>query len=121
MVRGVFRGVLIIFIMPFIPIVHFVGVPFGPFIAGYYGIASAVADPGTAGRKALVFGVLFGLVMGGLFVVGASIVELVFGDALSEASAPLRALLWVGVAAATFYYASMSGLGAWYAGLRAQG
>ena len=28
-------------------------------------------------------------------------------------------LLWGGVVVVTFYYASMSGLGAWYAGLRA--
>ncbi len=121
MIKGVIVGVAIIFIMPFIPIVHFVGVPFGPFIAGYIGISSASSYPGSAGRKALVFGTIFGVVMGFIFVVAAAIVELALGEKLTEASAPFRVLLWAGVVVFTFYYSSMSALGAWYAGLKAGG
>lgn len=113
MIKAVLVGVAVILITPFIPIVHFVAVPFGPFIAGYYGIGSAASHPGSPGRKAMTFGTVFGIVMGVIFVVAASIVT-----ALSDF---YPAILWGGVVVFTFYYGSMSGLGAWYAGLKAQG
>jgi hypothetical protein len=110
MIKGVFVGLLVILVGPFIPIVHFVAVPFGPFIAGYIGISSVGSYPGSAGRKALVFGTIFGGMMGAVFVLAAAIVTAV--------SDFYPVLLWGGVAVFTFYYSSMSALGAWYAGLR---
>ena len=40
MVKGVLIGFTIIIILAAIPIVHIVGIPFGPFIGGYYGISA---------------------------------------------------------------------------------
>ena len=111
MIKGVFVGLAVMLLAALIPIVHFAGVPFGPFIAGYYGISSASSYPGTPGSKALVFGIIFGIVMGAIFVAAAAVVT-----ALTDF---YPALLWGGVVVFTFYYASMATLGAWYSGLRA--
>lgn len=99
--------------MAVIPVVHFVGVPAGPFIAGYFGISAARDYPGTPGRKALVFGLCLGAVVAVIVVVAAVLVT-----ALGDFAYPF--LLWGGVVVATFYYASMSFLGAWYSLLRAE-
>lgn len=112
MIKGVFIGLAIILILPVIPIVH-IAFPFGPFIAGAYGINAAASYPGTPGRKALVYGLWFGSIWGVVFVIAALLAILVFGF---DRYLPL---LWGGVALATFYFASMSALGAWYSGLRA--
>ena len=44
MVKGVLIGFGIMIILALIPIVHIAGIPFGPFIGGYYGYR----PPGTA-------------------------------------------------------------------------
>ncbi len=112
MVKGVFIGLGVVALLALIPVVHFVGVPAGPFIAGYFGINSASDYPGGPGQKALAFGLWLGGVVGVITVVTAVIVTLV-----GDFAYPF--LLWGGVVVATFYYGSMSALGAWYAGLRA--
>ena len=112
MVKGVFVGLGVVVLLALIPVVHFVGVPAGPFIAGYLGINSASDHPGGPGQKALVYGLSMGAVVGVITVTAAIIVTLA-----GDFAYPF--LLWGGVVVATFYYGSMSALGAWYAGLRA--
>ena len=112
MIKGVFIGLGVVVLLALIPVVHFVGVPAGPFIAGYFGISSAKDYPGTPVRKSLVFGSWLGGIVGVVTVVAAIIVTLV-----GDFAYPL--LLWGGVVVATFYYSSMSFLGAWYSELRA--
>ena len=113
MIKGVFIGLGVVVILAVIPVVHFVGVPAGPFLAGYFGINAARDYPGTPGRKALVFGLWLGAVVAVIVVVAAALVT-----ALGNFAYPF--LLWGGVVVATFYYASMSFLGAWYSLLRAE-
>lgn len=116
MIKGVLIGFAIIIILAPIPIVHIVGIPFGPFIGGYYGISVARDSLGSPGRKAMVFGVWTGF----LILVVAAIVA-GFIDAIFDFGRSGRFLLWGVVGVATIYYASMSGLGAWYAELKARG
>ena len=113
MIKGVLIGFVIIIILAVIPIVHIAGIPFGPFIGGYYGISSVRDNTSTPGRKALVFGVWTGILMGAILVISAIVATVV--------SEVMPLLIWGGVWVFTFYYASMSGLGAWYAELKAKG
>lgn len=113
MIKGVLIGFVIIIILAVIPIVHIAGIPFGPFIGGYYGISSVSDNTSTPGRKALVFGVWTGILMGAILVISAIVATVV--------SEVMPLLIWGGVWVFTFYYASMSGLGAWYAELKAKG
>lgn len=112
MIKGVLVGLGVVVLLALIPVVHFIGVPFGPFIAGYFGINAAGGHAGSPGRKALAFGLWLGAVVGVVVVIAAVIVTVV-----GDFAYPF--LLWGGVVVATFYYASMSALGAWYSGLRA--
>ena len=112
MVKGLFIGLAIVLLLAVIPVVHFVGIPAGPFIAGYFGINAARDYPGSPGRKALVYGLWMGALVLAVTVTAAVIVTVV-----GDFAYPF--LLWGGVVVATFYYSSMSGLGAWYAELRA--
>ena len=113
MVKGLFVGLAVVIVLAVIPVVHFVGIPAGPFIAGYFGINAATGSSGSPGRKALTFGVGMGVAVGVITVIAALIVT-VAGDF----AYPF--LLWGGIVVVTFYYSSMSALGAWYAELRAQ-
>ena len=112
MVKGLFLGLAVVLVLAVIPVVHFVGIPAGPFIAGYFGINAAGDYPGSPGRKALVYGTWMGALFLAITAIAAVIVT-IFGDF----AYPF--LLWGGVVVATFYYSSMSALGAWYAELRA--
>ena len=112
MFKGIFIGLAVILGLAVIPVVHFLGIPFGPFIAGYFGINAARDYPGTPGRKSLVYGLWMGAVIGVCALAAAAIVT-----AVGDFAYPF--LLWGGVVVATFYYSSMSALGAWYAELRA--
>lgn len=109
-----FKGVLISFgiiiILAVIPIVHLAGIPFGPFIGGYYGITSAKDNSSSPGRKAFIFGIWTGVLMGVVLAIAGVIATIVSGVV------PL--LIWGGVWVFTFYYATMSGLGAWYSELK---
>ncbi len=102
--------------MLLIPIVHPVMFVFGPFIGGYYGIRSAGASQASPGRKALEFGTWTGLLMLVVFAVSAGIV-----DTIIDLDLNMRIIMWGGVWLFTFYYGSMSGLGAWYSELKARG
>ena len=112
-----FKGVLISFgiiiiLLP-IPIVHIVGIPFGPFIGGYYGISAASDSTASSGRKALVFGLWTAVLMGVVLAIAAVIATIVSGV--------MPLLIWGGAWVFTFYYATMSGLGAWYSELKVRG
>ena len=112
MLKGLFVGLAVVLLLVLIPVVHFLGIPFGPFIAGYFGINAARDHPGTPGRKALSYGIWLGSVIGVIMVIAAIIVTIV-----SDFGYPF--LVWGGVVVGIFYYGSMSALGAWYSGLRA--
>ena len=117
MIKGVLIGFGIIIILIPIPIVHIVGIPFGPFIGGYYGISAASDSTATSGRKALAFGLWTAFLMLVVVVIGVAIVDSIFdlGD-------KLRIMIWIGgVGVLPFYYGTMAGLGAWYAELKAKG
>ena len=113
MIKGVLIGFGIIIVLALIPIVHIAGIPFGPFIGGYYGISAARDSQGSPGRKALTFGIWTGFLMLVVMAVAAAIATVLSGV--------MPLLIWGGVSVLTFYYASMSGLGAWYAELKAKG
>lgn len=112
MIKGLFVGLGVIVLLAVIPIVHFLGIPFGPFIAGYFGINAARESPGGPGRKALAYGTWMGVAVGVVTVIAATVVTVT-----GEFAYPF--LLWGGVVVAIFYYSSMAALGAWYAGLKA--
>ena len=84
----------------------------GPFIGGYYGITAAADSQASPGRKALAFGIWTGVLMLVVLAISASIATAVSGV--------MPLLIWGGVSVFTVYYGSMSGLGAWYAELRAR-
>ena len=109
-----FKGVLISFgiiiILAVIPIVHLAGIPFGPFIGGYYGITSVKDSSSSPGRKAFIFGIWTGVLMGVVLAIAGVIATIVSGV--------MPLLIWGGVWVFTFYYATMSGLGAWYSELK---
>ena len=116
MLKGVFVGFAIILILIPIPIVHIVGIPFGPFIGGYFGISAVLDSRDFPGRKALAFGLWTGFL---ILAVAAIVVGAV--DAIFDPNRVLRIMLWGSVVVLPFYYGSMSGLGAWYAELKAKG
>jgi len=113
MIKGVFVGFGIMIVLALIPIVHIAGIPFGPFIGGYYGISVASDSQGSPGRRALAFGIWTGVLM--LFVLAVS------ATIATALSGVMPLLIWGGVSVFTFYYGTMAGLGAWYAELRAKG
>lgn len=116
MIKGVFIGFAIIIMLAPIPIVHIVGIPFGPFIGGYFGISAVLNGRESSGRKALVFGVWTGFL---ILVVAAVVVGVI--DTIFDLSHGLRIILWGCVGFLPFYYGSMAGLGAWYSELKAKG
>ena len=110
MVKGVLVGFGIMVVLALIPIVHFIGIPFGPFIGGYFGISSVGGYTESRFKKALAFGGALGAV---IFVVAA-----VVGVIVTAATTANVLLIWGLVAVFTFYTISMSALGAMYAQLR---
>ena len=112
MFKGVIIGVAAILVLAVIPVVHFIGVPFGPFIAGYFGISAVRESPVAPGRLALTMGIWMGVVVGVSTFIAALIVTIV-----GDFAYPV--LMWGGVVVITFYYTSMTALGAWYSLLRA--
>ena len=113
MVKGVLIGFGIMIILALIPIVHIAGIPFGPFIGGYYGVSAARDSAASPGRKALAFGGWTGALIGSVFVISGVIV--------TSATGVSPILIWLAVWVMTSYYASMAGLGAWYGELKVRG
>ena len=111
MIKGVLVGFGIMLLLALIPIVHFVGIPFGPFIGGYFGITSAASHTGSHFTKALIFGSLLGVLV---FLMGSGV-----GVILTVFTQFNLVLVWLVVVVFTFYTVSMGALGAMYAQLRA--
>lgn len=114
MTKGVFVALGIMVLLALIPIVDFAGIPFGPFIGGYYGISSARAGSGSYAFKSVVFGGLLGLLV--LLVLVAVAAGLTATINLGQ---QFTWLLWLAVIFFPLYTASMGALGALYAQLRA--
>ena len=112
MIRGVLVGFGIMLVLAIIPIVHFVGVPLGPFIAGYFGISSVGGYTPSRAKRSLAFGALLGLLIFLLTAIVAAALTALIG--LNQ----IMILVWVGVAVFTLYTSSMGALGAMYAQLR---
>ena len=118
----------IMFLLMLIPIVDFVGIPFGPFIGAYYGMASVrtstrevfppgpprSAQVGAFAVKGAIFGGLLGLLVGLILVVVA--VSLM---AAIDLSGQILSLLWLAVVIFTLYTATMAALGGMYSQIRA--
>ena len=128
MVKGVFLALGIMLVLAAIPIVDFVGIPFGPFIGSYYGISSVGmsgnvrpsggpltgSEIGAYAVKSAVFGILLGsLVLLILVAVGASLMATI------DLSQRFTWLLWLAIVVFTLYTATMSALGALYSQLKA--
>ena len=94
--------------------VNLAGIPFGPFIGGYYGILSVRSDGWSYAAKSLAFGCLLGLLMVIVLVVVAIALTLTL-----ELSQRFTLLLWIGAAVYALYAASMAALGSMYRQLRA--
>ena len=109
----VIRGVLLAFGILLVSLVFLPVFPISPFLGGYLGIRAASGDTGSAGRKALIFGLL----LAGCFLVVAALATLGATN-LFNAGNKLRLVAWLGVAIFTFYTASMSAMGALYAQLK---
>ena len=97
-----------------IPVVNLAGVPFGPFVGGYYGILSVRNDGWSYAAKSLAFGCLLGLLAA--IVLAAVAVALTLALDLSQR---FTLLLWIGAAVYVMYAASMAALGSMYRQLRA--
>ena len=110
MVKGVFVALGIMLVLAVIPIVHFVGIPFGPFIGGYFGISAAASRTGSYAVKSLIFGALLGAMMFALLAAVAVVLMLTTDLNL--------VLVWLMAVVLTMYVASMSSLGAMYGQLR---
>jgi len=116
MIKGVLIGFGIMLILACIPIAHIILIPFSPFIGGYYGISAATESQGSPGRKALTFGAWTSL----LSLIAAAIIMAIV-DSIFDLDEDLRIILWAGVVVMVpFYYGTMSGLGVWYAELKAK-
>lgn len=128
MLKGILLALGIMFLLMLIPIVDFVGIPFGPFIGAYYGMASvrtstrevfppgppSSAQVGAFAVKGAIFGGLLGLLVGLILVVVA--VSLM---AAIDLSGQILSLLWLAVVIFTLYTATMAALGAMYSQIRA--
>ena len=115
MIKGVFLAMGIMVVLALIPVVDFIGIPFGPFIGGYYGISSARTNGGSYAIKSVVFGGLLGLLV--LLVLVIVAVALTLSIDLSQR---FTLLLWIALVVFTLYTASMATLGAMYRQLRAE-
>ena len=109
MIKGVFVAFGIMVVLALIPIVHFAGIPFGPFLGGYFGITSADGDSRSPVRKSMIFGALLGLLVFLVSAAAAAILIVITGWNVW--------FLWGFVAVFTLYSWSMGGLGAMYSQL----
>jgi len=128
MLKGILLALGIMFLLMLIPIVDFVGIPFGPFIGAYYGMASVRASTGEVfppgpptgaqigafAIKGAIFGGVLGLLVSMILVVVGVILMLTI-----DLSGRFILLLWLAVVVFTMYAATMAALGAMYSQIRA--
>ena len=111
MVKGVLVAFGIMLVLAVIPLVHFVGIPFGPFIGGYFGISATASRGGSYAVKSVMFGAFLGAIVFSMLAVLAIV--------LTVTTDLNVVLVWLAAVVLTLYSASMSGLGAMYGQLRA--
>jgi hypothetical protein len=116
MLKGVLVAFGIMLGLALIPLVHLVGIPFGPFIGAYFGASFVRELPGAYAAKGVRFGALLGLVA--LLVSAAAVASLMLTVGLSPR---MVILAWIGVVVFTMYTGSMGALGAMYALLKKGG
>ena len=128
MLKGLLLALGIMLLLILIPIVDFVGIPFGPFIGAYYGMASVrsstgevfppgpptSAQVGAFAVKGAIFGGLLGLLVSLILVVVAVSLMLAI-----DLSGRFIFVLWLAVVVLTMYTATMAALGAMYSQIRA--
>ena len=126
--KGILLALGIMFLLMLIPIVDFVGIPFGPFIGAYYGMASVRASTGEVfppgppsgaqigafAIKGPIFGGVLGLLVSMILVVVGVILMLTI-----DLSGRFILLLWLAVVVFTMYVATMAAMGAMYSQIRA--
>lgn len=113
MIKGVLVALGIMLLLALIPVLNFVGIPFGPFIGAYYGISKTGSRDGSDASKALMFGGLLGAVVSLILVVVAVSLTMTI-----DMSQRFTWLLWLAVVMFAMYTASMAALGAMYSQLR---
>ena len=128
MLKGILLALGIMFLLMLIPIVDFVGIPFGPFIGAYYGMASVRASTGEVfppgpptGAQIGAFAIR-GAIFGGVLGLLVSMILVVVGVILMltiDLSGRFILLLWLAVVVFTMYAATMAALGAMYSQIRA--
>ncbi len=116
MLKGVLVAFGIMLGLALIPLVHLVGIPFGPFIGAYFGVSFVAARPGAYAAKGVKFGALLALVA--LLVSAAVVAALMLAVDLSQR---MVTLAWIGVVVFTMYTGSMGALGAMYSLLKKGG
>lgn len=128
MLKGILLALGIMVLLMLIPIVDFVGIPFGPFIGAYYGMASVRASTGEVfppgppsgaqigafAIKGVIFGGVLGLLVSMILVVVGVILMLTI-----DLSGRFILLLWLAVVVFTMYVATMAAMGAMYSQIRA--
>ncbi|PKB68716.1 MAG: hypothetical protein BZY81_01165 [SAR202 cluster bacterium Io17-Chloro-G4] len=128
MLKGILVGLGIMLLLMLIPIVDFVGIPFGPFIGAYYGMASIRAStgeafpPGPPTSAQIGAFAIKGAVFGGILGLSVSLILVVVGASLMatiDLSGRFILLLWLAVVVFTMYTATMAALGATYSQIRA--
>ncbi len=128
MLKGILLALGIMFLLMLIPIVDFVGIPFGPFIGAYYGMASVRAStgevfpPGPPTSAQIGAFAVKGAIFGGLLGLLVSLILVVVAASLMAAidlSGRFILLLWLAVVVFTMYTATMAALGAMYSQIRA--
>lgn len=115
MIKGVLLAAGIMVLLALIPVVNLIGVPFGPFIGGYYGILSVRGGNWSYAVRSLAFGGLLGL----LVVTVLAVVAVALTLAL-DLSQRFTLLLWIGTVVYTLYAGSMAALGSMYRQLRTE-
>ena len=128
MIKGILLALGIMFMLMLIPIVDFVGIPFGPFIGAYYGMASVrsstgeVFPPGPPTSAQIGAFAVKGAIFGGLLGISVSLILVVVAAGLMASidfSGRFLLLLWLAVVVITIYTATMAALGAMYSQIRA--
>ena len=100
-------------VLGLIPIVNIVGISFGAFIGGYFGVSSVRSQSGSHAAKSIILGLSLGLlVFLMLLAVAASV------TATMALGRNFLWILWLAVVVFTVYTANMCALGAMYAQLR---
>ena len=113
MLKGVLVAFGIMVGLALLPLVNIAGIPFGPFIGGYYGISFARSQSGSFMARGIRFGALLGVLV--------LLVSVAVATALTITLDLNLALLWLAVGVFTLYSANMGALGAMYSLLRSKG